>query len=91
MKKIILFLLFIFNIILSQAFDIKVLKVDFDTSVVTYNNENYTLVEVKQKVKFSHREITYLCYNEKLQAVAFRLFVKDDGSYIKLQRYIGRK
>lgn len=91
MKKIILFLLFIFNITLSQAFDIKVLKVDFDTSVVTYNNENYILVEVKQKVKFSHREITYLCYNEKLQAVAFRLFVKDDGSYIKLQRYIGRK
>lgn len=79
------------HITLSQAFDIKVLKVDFDTSVVTYNNENYTLVEVKQKVKFSHREITYLCYNEKLQAVAFRLFVKDDGSYIKLQRYIGRK
>lgn len=91
MKKIILFLFFIFNIMLSQAFDIKILKVDFDTMHVEYKDESYTLVEVKSKIKPWHREITYLCIDNKLKAVAIRLYVRNDGSFMKIQRYIGRK
>ena len=91
MKKIILFLVFVFHITLSQAFDIKILKVNFDTMLVEYKDENYTLVEVKSKIKPWHREITYLCIDNKLKAVAIRLYVRNDGSFIKVQRYVGRK
>lgn len=56
-----------------------------------YKDKVYELVEIRNRVKHHHREITYLCIDEDCKAVAFRLFVTDGGEYMKLQKFNSKK
>lgn len=87
---IILALLFLINVSAS-AFETKFMSVDFEKMELVYNNKTYQLVEVKSKARRSWREVTYLCIDEKLHAVAFRLFVTDEGEFLRLQKYTSRR
>ena len=70
-----------------HAFDAKYMSVDFDKMELKHDGNTYELVEVRSKQKSSWREVTYLCIDSKLHAVAFRLFVTDRGDFIRLQKY----
>lgn len=91
MKRLIAILTFILSLQFAQAFETHFMSVDFDRMVLTYNGKEYSLVEVKSKTRRTWREVTYLCIDERLHAVAFRLFVTDEGEFMRLQKYTSRK
>lgn len=59
--------------------------------ILNHNGKTYQLVEVKNKARRSWREVTYLCIDERLKAVAFRLFVTDEGEFLRLQKFTSKK
>ena len=73
------------------AFETHFMSVDFDKMELRHNGKVYSLVEVKNKTRKTWREVTYLCIDEKLHAVAFRLFVTDEGEFMRLQKYTSKK
>ncbi len=73
------------------SFNTQYLSVDFDKMELTYDGKTYELVEVKNKQRQNWREVTYLCIDKDLHAVAFRLFVTDDGDFIRIQKYTSKK
>lgn len=75
----------------ASAFETHFMSVDFDRMVLKHNGKEYSLVEVKNKTRRTWREVTYLCIDEKLHAVVFRLFVTDEGEFLRLQKYISKK
>lgn len=75
----------------ASAFETHFMSVDFDRMVLKHNGKEYALVEVKNKTRRTWREVTYLCIDEKLHAVAFRLFVTDEGEFMRLQKYTSKK
>lgn len=75
----------------SFAFSTQFMSVDFDKMELTYDGKTYELVEVKKKQRQNWREVTYLCIDTDLHAVAFRLFVTDDGDFIRIQKYTSKK
>lgn len=68
----------------AQALDLGIMQVNFDAKQVRYANAAYELVEVNVKQKCRHREVTYICIDSSLHAVAFRLYQADNGKFIKL-------
>lgn len=90
MKKILATLLVFFSLN-ARAFETSFMSVDFDKMVLVHNGQIYNLVEVKKKVRRSWKEVTYLCIDERLHAVAFRLFVTDEGEFMRLQKYTSKK
>lgn len=91
MKRLITIIAFILSLQCAQAFETHFMIVDFDKMILKHNGKEYSLVEVKNKTRKNWREVTYLCIDEKLHAVAFRLFVTDDGDFLRLQKYVSRK
>lgn len=91
MKRLIAILTFILSLQCAQAFETHFMSVDFDKMTLTHDGQVYSLVEVKKKVRRTWKEVTYLCIDEKLHAVAFRLFVTDEGEFMRLQKYTSRK
>lgn len=75
----------------ASAFETHFMSVDFDKMILKHNGKEYALVEVKNKTRRTWREVTYLCIDEKLHAVAFRLFVTDEGEFMRLQKYTSKK
>lgn len=75
----------------ASAFETHFMAVDFDRMVLKHDGKEYSLVEVKKKVRRNWKEVTYLCIDEKLHAVAFRLFVTDEGEFMRLQKYTSKK
>lgn len=91
MKKLITTILILLLAMSAGAFETHFMAVDFDRMVLTHNGKEYSLVEVKNKTRRTWREVTYLCIDEKLHAVAFRLFVSDEGEFLRLQKYTSKK
>lgn len=92
MKKILATLLMFMAIATNaMAFETHFMSVDFDKMELRHNGKTYSLVEVKNKTRKTWREVTYLCIDEKLHAVAFRLFVTDEGEFLRLQKYQSKK
>lgn len=91
MKKILAIVLFLFAFVEVNAFETYFMSVDFNNMILRHNGEEYTLVEVKNKNRKTWREVTYLCIDQKLHAVAFRLFVTDEGEFLRLQKYTSRR
>lgn len=91
MKKILAIVLFLFAFVEANAFETYFMSVDFNNMILRHNGEEYTLVEVKNKTRRTWREVTYLCIDQKLHAVAFRLFVTDEGEFLRLQKYTSRR
>lgn len=91
MKKLITTILILLLAMSAGAFETHFMAVDFDRMVLTHNGKEYSLVEVKSKTRRAWREVTYLCIDEKLHAVAFRLFVTDEGEFMRLQKYTSKK
>ena len=91
MKRLITIIAFILSLQCAQAFETHFMTVDFDRMILKHNGNEYSLVEVKNKTRKNWREVTYLCIDEKLHAVAFRLFVTDEGDFLRLQKYVSRK
>lgn len=91
MKKILAIVLFLFAFVEVNAFETYFMSVDFNNMILRHNGEEYTLVEVKNKTRKTWREVTYLCIDQKLHAVAFRLFVTDEGEFLRLQKYTSRR
>lgn len=91
MKKLITTILILLLAMSAGAFETHFMAVDFDRMVLTHNGKEYSLVEVKSKTRRTWREVTYLCIDEKLHAVAFRLFVTDEGEFMRLQKYTSKK
>lgn len=75
----------------AMAFETSFMSVDFEKMTLTHNGNTYMLVEVKNKTRKTWREVTYLCIDERLHAVAFRLFVTDEGAFLRLQKYTSKK
>lgn len=75
----------------ASAFETHFMSVDFEKMELRHNGKVYSLVEVKNKTRKTWREVTYLCIDEKLHAVAFRLFVTDEGEFLRLQKYTSKK
>lgn len=75
----------------SMALETKFFSVDFGKKTLTHDGKTYELVEVKNKVRKNWREVTYLCIDPDLKAVAFRLFVTDEGDFLRLQKYTSKK
>ena len=75
----------------ASAFETHFMSVDFDKMILKHNGKEYALVEVKNKTRRTWREVTYLCIDEKLHVVAFRLFVTDEGEFLRLQKYTSKK
>ena len=75
----------------AMAFETSFMSVDFEKMTLTHNGKTYLLVEVKNKTRKTWREVTYLCIDERLHAVAFRLFVTDEGEFLRLQKYQSKK
>lgn len=75
----------------ASAFETHFMAVDFDRMELRHDGKVYSLVEVKKKVRRNWKEVTYLCIDEKLHAVAFRLFVTDEGEFMRLQKYTSKK
>ena len=75
----------------ASAFETHFMSVDFDKMELKHDGKIYSLVEVKKKVRRNWKEVTYLCIDDKLHAVAFRLFVTDEGEFMRLQKYTSRK
>lgn len=90
MKRILTILLLFFALEAS-AFETHFMSVDFDRMELKHDGNIYSLVEVKKKVRRNWKEVTYLCIDEKLHAVAFRLFVTDEGAFMRLQKYTSKK
>lgn len=90
MKRLLATLL-VFCALNARAFETSFMAVDFDKMILVHNGQTYTLVEVKKKVRRSWSEVTYLCIDERLHAVAFRLFVTDEGAFLRLQKYTSKK
>lgn len=90
MKRLLATLL-VFFALNARAFETSFMSVDFDKMVLVHNGQTYTLVEVKKRVRRSWSEVTYLCIDERLHAVAFRLFVTDEGYFLRLQKYTSKK
>lgn len=90
MKRILTVLLLFFALEAS-AFETHFMSVDFDRMELKHDGKIYSLVEVKKKVRRNWKEVTYLCIDEKLHAVAFRLFVTDEGEFLRLQKYTSKK
>lgn len=90
MKRI-LTLLLLFFALEASAFETHFMAVDFDRMELKHDGKIYSLVEVKKKVRKNWKEVTYLCIDEKLHAVAFRLFVTDEGAFLRLQKYTSKK
>lgn len=74
-----------------HAFDTRYMSVDFEKMELKHDGNTYELVEVRNKQKSNWREVTYLCIDSKLHAVAFRLYVTDKGDFVKLQKYTSIK
>ena len=91
MKKILTAIFLVFMSINAMAFETHFMSVDFDRMELRHNGKVYSLVEVKNKTRKTWREVTYLCIDEKLHAVAFRLFVTDEGEFLRLQKYQSKK
>jgi uncharacterized protein YxeA len=91
MKKILAIVLFLFAFVEVNAFETYFMSVDFNNMILRHNGEEYTLVEVKNKTRRMWREVTYLCIDQKLHAVAFRLFVTDEGEFLRLQKFTSRR
>lgn len=91
MKKLILTILISFLAMSAGAFETTFMSVDFEKMELKHNGKVYSLVEVKNKTRRTWREVTYLCIDEKLHAVAFRLFVTDEGEFLRLQKYTSKK
>lgn len=89
--RLIVTILLLFLTIEASAFETHFMSVDFDKMELRHNGKVYSLVEVKNKTRRSWREVTYLCIDEKLHAVAFRLFVTDEGEFMRLQKYTSKK
>ena len=90
MKRILTILLLFFALEAS-AFETHFMSVDFEAMILRHDGKEYSLVEVKKKVRRNWKEVTYLCIDEKLHAVAFRLFVTDEGEFLRLQKYTSKK
>lgn len=90
MKKLIT-LIALFVCMQASAFETHFMSVDFDAMILRHDGKEYSLVEVKKKVRRNWKEVTYLCIDEKLHAVAFRLFVTDEGEFLRLQKYTSKK
>ena len=75
----------------ASAFETHFMSVDFDAMILRHDGKEYSLIEVKKKVRRNWKEVTYLCIDEKLHAVAFRLFVTDEGEFLRLQKYTSKK
>ena len=84
-------ILLLFLTIEASACETHFMSVDFDAMILRHDGKEYSLVEVKKKVRRNWKEVTYLCIDEKLHAVAFRLFVTDEGAFMRLQKYTSRK
>ncbi len=91
MKKILLTILISLLALNARAFETHFMSVDFDKMELKHDGKIYSLVEVKKKVRRNWKEVTYLCIDEKLHAVAFRLFVTDEGEFMRLQKYTSKK
>ncbi len=91
MRKVVLTIILSVAYLSSYAFDIKCMSVDFNKMELKHNGNTYELVEVKNKQRSSWREVTYLCIDNKLHAVAFRLFVTDEGDFMRLQKFTSNK
>ncbi len=78
MKKLAALLVFLAIANSSMAFETHFMSVDFDKMELRHNGKTW-------------REVTYLCIDEKLHAVAFRLFVTDEGEFLRLQKYQSKK
>lgn len=91
MRRILVIILMSIACMSTHAFDIKCMSVDFDKKQLRHEGKTYELVEVKNRQRTSWREVTYLCIDSKLRAVAFRLFVTDRGDFMKLQKYSSNK
>ena len=91
MKKLVTTILVLLIAMSAAAFETTFMSVDFDKMTLTHNGNTYMLVEVKSKTRKTWREVTYLCIDEKLHAVAFRLFVTDEGAFMRLQKYTSKK
>ena len=91
MKKLIATIAMLCCICGASAFETNFMSVDFDRMILNHNGKTYQLVEVKNKARRSWREVTYLCIDERLKAVAFRLFVTDEGEFIRLQKFTSKK
>lgn len=90
-KRFISIICAMFYCFASFAFSTQFMSVDFDKMELTYDGKTYELVEVKKKQRQNWREVTYLCIDKDLHAVAFRLFVTDDGDFIRIQKYTSKK
>lgn len=92
MKRFFITILFtLLTLMTCNAFKIRFMSVDFEKMQLIYKNKVYELVEIRNKVKHHHREITYLCIDEDCKAVAFRLFVTDGGEFMRLQKFNSKK
>lgn len=91
MRKIFLIALFAVCSITASAFETRFMSVDFDKMELRHDGKTYDLIEVKCKQRRTWREVTYLCIDKKLHAVAFRLFVTDEGDFMRLQKYSSKK
>jgi hypothetical protein len=92
MKKLITAIAMMFCLVCgASAFETRFMSVDFDRMLLIHNGKTYQLVEVKNKARRSWREVTYLCIDERLKAVAFRLFVTDEGEFLRLQKFTSKK
>ena len=89
--RVIVTILLLFLTIEASAFETHFMSVDFDAMILRHDGKEYSLVEVKKKVRRNWKEVTYLCIDEKLHAVAFRLFVTDEGEFMRLQKYTSKK
>lgn len=89
--RLIVTILLLFLTIEASAFETHFMSVDFDKMELRHNGKVYSLVEVKNKTRRTWREVTYLCIDERLHAVAFRLFVTDEGEFLRLQKYTSKK
>lgn len=91
MKKMIAICALMLVSTLAHAFETKFMCVDFKKMELRHDGKVYELVEVKNKVRRTWREVTYLCIDKELHAVAFRLFVTDEGDFMRLQKYTSKK
>jgi len=91
MKKLITILVALFMCTQIYGFETHFMAVDFDAMTLKHDGKIYSLVEVKKKIRRNWKEVTYLCIDEKLHAVAFRLFVTDEGEFMRLQKYTSKK
>lgn len=91
MKRFLVTILVAFLAMSAGAFETTFMSVDFEKMELKHNGNTYQLVEVKNKTRRTWREVTYLCIDSKLHAVAFRLFVTDEGEFLRLQKYTSKK